>query len=1164
MTMISERLFSSCTNLRIINIPDEITKLESGAFSETGIYKIIIPRKVTSIDYDAFSMCNNLETVYFKGNAPSIHDYAFHRCNLNAYYPVNDSTWTNDRFQNYGAEKITWKTWDPETGDIIDDPTIDDKPLIKNGSFTYDSCFTHEAAKFGYSYNEKWFEKNADIFDLNLAKMSICTAMSAAHVNENYITSLYRDLQFPEERIISDYPAPTSSSIGYSIASKNIAGFKGENYTLLVCAVRGGGYETEWVDNFNVGTSGNHKGFDAQGIKVFNAVKEYIEENTEAYHIDTNHLKIWITGYSRAAATANIAAHYLSQTYGNLNVFAYCFETPQGYLKKTSDKPDTNIFNLVNKLDLVPYLALEKWGFGRYGITYYYPSAMSTADYNEDKRAMAVEYGFIYGQATSTQAVFYVAKEGKKQAPFLIDVTNTLGEKISRVKAEDGFLPAVRKILEPIYSGKVKLPEKIGDAPLEITIKDDFGILFSLEIRVEAKKDEKGNAKTTLTKCDLTYGMFDFSFADTSILSLIPKAASLYTLIKMDNLSDKLGFDYSSRDSSYWYSVNGEEHYLCDGNVFMDIVNLVADSFLSKLTSNYFSKNETTDFFGHIFDSHYPELSLAWMNTVTNASQLSGSTIYRKLFVNCPVDVNVYDSDNRLVASILNEEPQDIEDSYIASYVDPDGQKVFILPGDETYRIEATAREDCDVTYTVSEMDLETDEPVKVVAYTNVPMETGETITGQAESIETETAEYPLVDNGEEITPDDVQDDEQIQYHTVEVLSDGLGIIKGGGQYLNNTYASLTAEPMTDYTFAGWYINDALVSTEESYRFMVSEDVSITAKFEATGIPMTKLTCSEEEISILIGDTFTLVPTKLPENTTNTEEIKWYSSDETIAIVSDNGVVTGISDGTAYIIATCSYFRTICEVKVEDKINAFVRRLYRLCFSREPDPEGLNTWTTLLRNKTIPASQAVVGFFMSKEMNELQLSASDFVERCYMVMMDRASDEGGKKTWTDRLDAGMSEMYILSGFVGSGEFQAICADTGIEVGTIKPTESRDKNFGITAFVSRCYSEVLERKAEAEGLNSWCDYIFKDRSIKANAIWVASNGFFHSPEYLGKHSSNAEYVHTLYRTFFGRDEDEGGYKTWMGELAKGKSRDYVMSGFSNSKEFAEIMKSYGIK
>ena len=139
-----------------------------------------------------------------------------------------------------------------------------------------------------------------------------------------------------------------------------------------------------------------------------------------------------------------------------------------------------------------------------------------------------------------------------------------------------------------------------------------------------------------------------------------------------------------------------------------------------------------------------------------------------------------------------------------------------------------------------------------------------------------------------------------------------------------------------------------------------------------------------------------------------------------------------------------------------------------------------------------------------------------------------------------------------------------CCPSVTTLGSINLTEPRDRNQGITEFVSRCYSEVLGRKADTGGLNDWCNRILTASSRKQAAINAASTGFFHSAEYLNKHTSNDQYVRTLYRTFLGREADQGGYNDWMNKLRTGTSRDSVMKGFANSTEFAKIMAKYGIK
>ena len=248
----------------------------------------------------------------------------------------------------------------------------------------------------------------------------------------------------------------------------------------------------------------------------------------------------------------------------------------------------------------------------------------------------------------------------------------------------------------------------------------------------------------------------------------------------------------------------------------------------------------------------------------------------------------------------------------------------------------------------------------------------------------------------------------------------------------------------------------------------------------------------------------------------------------------------------------------------DDDIIAFLKRVYKLCLNRNYDPAGLAYWWTKLYTQQITAAEAARGFFFSNEMKNLKLNNSDFIERCYKVMMDRASDKGGKKYWLDRLDNGMSREYVVKGFIDSKEFTNICNKYGMTKGTINVSEARDKNYGITSFVARCYTKALGRKYDVNGLNFWCNKMLNSSNVKQAAIDVAGSGFFHSKEFKDKKLSNSDYIKVLYRTFLGREYDNNGLNYWLKELSSGKSKDHVLNGFAKSKEFSDIMASYGIK
>lgn len=66
----------------------------------------------------------------------------------------------------------------------------------------------------------------------------------------------------------------------------------------------------------------------------------------------------------------------------------------------------------------------------------------------------------------------------------------------------------------------------------------------------------------------------------------------------------------------------------------------------------------------------------------------------------------------------------------------------------------------------------------------------------------------------------------------VTAVANGSGTITGGGTYASGSLVTLTANASSGHTFVGWYDrNGTLLSTNRSYTFTVSADVTITAQF---------------------------------------------------------------------------------------------------------------------------------------------------------------------------------------------------------------------------------------------------------------------------------------------------------------------------------------------
>ena len=314
------------------------------------------------------------------------------------------------------------------------------------------------------------------------------------------------------------------------------------------------------------------------------------------------------------------------------------------------------------------------------------------------------------------------------------------------------------------------------------------------------------------------------------------------------------------------------------------------------------------------------------------------------------------------------------------------------------------------------------------------------------------------------------------------------------------------------------------------------------------------------------GENKQLSATVLPDNAEN-KKIKWSSSDPSVAVVNEMGVVTGIKDGTAVITATSedgnASAACVVLVSTSDMVKAFVYRMYRICLLREPDTKGFDFWVDKIRSGAQTGAQVVYNFFYSDEMVNRNLPDADYLERAYEAIMGRGSDTGGKKFWLERLQVGFSRKAILSGFISSNEFSAICSRYGIERGAFALTEPRDQNYGITAFTSRLYTKMLGRGYDTKGLNYWCRIILENPT-KATLLKVALEGFIHSDEFQAKKLNDTDFLKVMYRTFLDREAESGGMKYWLGKINSGMGRDEVAAGFAASDEFGAIMAKYGFR
>ena len=169
--------------------------------------------------------------------------------------------------------------------------------------------------------------------------------------------------------------------------------------------------------------------------------------------------------------------------------------------------------------------------------------------------------------------------------------------------------------------------------------------------------------------------------------------------------------------------------------------------------------------------------------------------------------------------------------------------------------------------------------------------------------------------------------------------------IEDGKTYYRDDGETITAYPISDviaidtnldsFSVNGNPISISGADKTKSVSFSAPYEESCTYKFIATDkagnvtektvnlyyndkvVSVTGVSLNESSITLDVGGSKTLAATVTPDNATN-KKVRWTSDNETVATVSEDGVVTAVAGGTAVITATThdGLFTASCTVTV--------------------------------------------------------------------------------------------------------------------------------------------------------------------------------------------------------------------------------------------------------
>ena len=179
----------------------------------------------------------------------------------------------------------------------------------------------------------------------------------------------------------------------------------------------------------------------------------------------------------------------------------------------------------------------------------------------------------------------------------------------------------------------------------------------------------------------------------------------------------------------------------------------------------------------------------------------------------------------------------------------------------------------------------------------------------------------------------------------IDTTAPQINGIEDGKTYYRDDGETITAYPISDVTaidmnLDSFSVNGKPISISDadktkSVSFSAPYEESCTYKFIATDkagnvtektvnlyyndkvVSVTGVSLNESSITLDVGGSKTLAATVTPDNATN-KKVRWTSDNETVATVSEDGVVTAVAGGTAVITATThdGLFTATCTVTV--------------------------------------------------------------------------------------------------------------------------------------------------------------------------------------------------------------------------------------------------------
>ncbi|MDR1410183.1 MAG: lipase family protein [Oscillospiraceae bacterium] len=477
----------------------------------------------------------------------------------------------------------------------------------------------------------------------------------------------------------------------FSIAQKTLP----DGSILLAVPVRGGNYGAEWVSNSNVGPSQNHAGFDLAATIVAEAVKARVASINDATRV-----KLWLTGFSRGAATANIATAKLdnwaveSDRINLTDIFSYTFATPTNTTDvNAKDAKYNNIFNIINPVDIVPIIPLGAWGFSRYGVDKYLQFlSKAEPDYDALNTAFADKFAGLYTGSFTAQLA------GWEQYIALFDVSFIARQ---LVPSRSDFNAKLQGYLANIF-------RKYSDGTLtDLNNYRDFFLTTFGENQAQFWSNSKYTIGAALT---LLSPLWDLRSAVDFVTFVFCSGTTLLGALKAPTVADVLDWLNSL------YLVGGTDIFAF------------------------------SSFFNNFIVSHTPESYLTLLNRGGGAEdKVFGSGTIKNVRVEGVSTATVLNNTGGTVAKI---EGSTVTQSPLPAYING-SRKYFYLPTESSFTLELSADNSGKLELYIDTLNSLAD-AVRQTSFYDIASQNGQVWTA---SVPANSASYTLTDGGSTLSP---------------------------------------------------------------------------------------------------------------------------------------------------------------------------------------------------------------------------------------------------------------------------------------------------------------------------------------------------------------------------------------------------------------------------